>query len=123
MNGIGGSGDFARNSYISIFVTPATAKEGTISCIVPMVSHCDHTEHDVQVIVTEKGVADLRGLSPKERARTIIENCTYGEYKEMLKDYIISSFESCKYRHIPHKLEEALSWHLRYMKTGTMKII
>ena len=123
MNGIGGSGDFARNSYISIFVTPTTAKEGTISCIVPMVSHCDHTEHDVQVIVTEKGVADLRGLSPKERARTIIENCTYGEYKEMLKDYLIRSFESSKYRHIPHKLEEALSWHLRYMKTGTMKII
>lgn len=122
MNGIGGSGDFARNSYISIFVTPATAKEGTISCIVPMVSHCDHTEHDVQVIVTEKGIADLRGLSPKERARAIIENCTYGEYKEMLKDYFMSSLEACEYKHTPHKLEEALSWHLRYMKTGSMKI-
>ncbi|HHV46431.1 MAG TPA: acetyl-CoA hydrolase/transferase family protein [Tissierellia bacterium] len=122
MNGIGGSGDFARNSYISIFVTPATAKEGTISCIVPMVSHCDHTEHDVQVIVTEKGVADLRGLSPKERAKAIIENCTYGEYKEMLKDYYKNSLESCKYKHTPHNLEEALSWHVRYMKTGSMRI-
>jgi succinyl-CoA:acetate CoA-transferase len=54
MNGIGGSGDFARNAYLSIFMTPSTAKDGKISCIVPMVSHVDHTEHDVQVIVTEQ---------------------------------------------------------------------
>src|SRR6185295_10484265 len=38
-NGIGGSGDFARNAYISMFVTPSTAKGGLISCIVPMASH------------------------------------------------------------------------------------
>ena len=69
-NGIGGSGDFARNAYISMFVTPSTAKGGSISCIVPMVSHVDHTEHDVQVIVTEQGLADLRGLPPKQRAQS-----------------------------------------------------
>ena len=68
-NGIGGSGDFARNAYISMFVTPSTAKGGTISCIVPMVSHVDHTEHDVHVIVTEQGLADLRGLPPRRRAQ------------------------------------------------------
>ena len=67
-NGIGGSGDFARNAYISMFVTPSTAKGGVISCIVPMVSHVDHTEHDVHVIVTEQGLADLRGLPPRRRA-------------------------------------------------------
>lgn len=122
MNGIGGSGDFARNSYISIFVTPATAKGGDISCIVPMVSHCDHTEHDVQVIITEQGVADLRGLSPKERAKAIIENCTYGEYKEMLKDYYNRALSECKFKHTPHLIGEALSWHERFSKTGTMKI-
>ncbi|SHD78686.1 acetyl-CoA hydrolase/transferase family protein [Schnuerera ultunensis] len=123
INGIGGSGDFARNSYLSIFVTQTTAKNGDISCIVPMVSHCDHTEHDVQVIVTEQGVADLRGLSPKERAKTIIENCTYGEYKEMLKDYYNRSLSECKYKHIPHLIGESLSWHKRFSETGTMKII
>jgi len=73
MNGIGGSGDFARNAYLSIFMTPSMAKGGKISCIVPMVSHVDHTEHDVQVIVTEQGLADLRGLAPVQRARLIIE--------------------------------------------------
>src|SRR4029078_11583721 len=67
--GIGGSGDFARNAYISMFVTPSTAKGGLISCIVPMVSHVDHTEHDVHVIVTEQGLADLRGLPPPLCAR------------------------------------------------------
>ena len=68
MNGIGGSGDFARNARLGIFVTKSYAKGGAISSIVPMVSHVDHTEHDVDVIVTEQGIADLRGLAPKERA-------------------------------------------------------
>lgn len=121
MNGIGGSGDFARNAYLSIFVTPSLAKNGDISCIVPMVSHCDHTEHDVQVIVTEQGVADLRGLSPRERAKAIIENCTCGNYKEMLKSYYKRAFEESKYKHTPHIINEALSWHKRFSETGTMK--
>jgi succinyl-CoA:acetate CoA-transferase len=67
-NGIGGSGDFARNGYVSIFMAPSMAQKGSISTIVPMVSHVDHTEHDVSVIVTEQGLADLRGLSPRQRA-------------------------------------------------------
>src|SRR5476649_1082531 len=62
MNGIGGSGDFARNAYLSIFMAPSLAAKATISTIVPMVSHVDHTEHDTQVLVTDKGLADLRGL-------------------------------------------------------------
>jgi succinyl-CoA:acetate CoA-transferase len=72
-NGIGGSGDFARNAYISFFLTPSTAKGGAISTIVPMVSHVDHTEHDVAVIVTEQRLADLRGLPPRKRAELVIE--------------------------------------------------
>ena len=77
MNGIGGSGDFARNAYYSFFVSPSVAKDGAISCIVPMVSHHDHTEHDVMFIVTEQGMADLRGKSPRQRARLIIEHCAH----------------------------------------------
>ncbi len=80
-NGIGGSGDFARNGYLSIFMAPSIAQKGTISTIVPMVSHVDHTEHDVQVIVTEQGLADLRGLSPRQRAKLIIEKCANPDYK------------------------------------------
>ena len=120
MNGIGGSGDFARNGYLTIFTTESIAKGGDISSIVPMVSHHDHTEHDVMVIVTEQGVADLRGLSPKERAKCIIENCAHPDYKDALWDYFNKAQEG-KFKHTPHILEEALSWHERFLKTGTMK--
>ena len=81
----------------------------------------DHTEHDVMVLVTEKGVADLRGLSPKERAERIIKNCAHEDYKEMLGDYFKRAKEATKNSHTPHLLNEALSWHERYLKTGTMK--
>ncbi|MDO5301057.1 MAG: acetyl-CoA hydrolase/transferase family protein [Tissierellia bacterium] len=118
MNGIGGSGDFARNGYISIFTTASTAKDGKISSIVPMVSHHDHTEHDVMVIVTEQGVADLRGLDPIERAEAIIENCAHPDYREALRDYLNRAKE--KGGHIPHLLDEALSWHSRLAATGSM---
>ncbi len=87
MNGIGGSGDFARNARIAIFVTKSIAKEGNISCIVPFVSHVDHTEHDVDVVVTEQGYADLRGLAPRERAQLIIERCAHPMYREPLLEY------------------------------------
>ena len=87
MNGIGGSGDFARNAYLSIFMANATAKGGELSCIVPAVSHVDHTEHDVQILVTECGLADLRGLSPKERAQAIIGHCAAPDYQPLLQDY------------------------------------
>lgn len=119
MNGIGGSGDFTRNAYLSIFVTPSIAKSGDISCIVPMVSHIDHTEHDVHIIITEQGIADLRGLSPRERAKLIIENCVHPEYQLRLKDYYQRALE--KDGHTPHLIEEALSWHVRFLNTGSMK--
>jgi len=119
MNGIGGSGDFTRNAYLSIFVTPSVVKNGDISCVVPMVSHVDHTEHDVQVIVTEQGLADLRRLSPRERAETIINNCTHPEYKSKLKNYYQRALGEGG--HTPHLIEEALSWHKKFLETGSMK--
>jgi len=121
INGIGGSGDFARNGFMSCFVSPSTAKNGAISAIVPMVSHVDHTEHDVAVVVTEQGLADLRGLSPKQRARAIIDNCAHPDYKPMLQDYFDRAMRDSKGRHTPHLLAEALSWHQRYLDTGSMK--
>lgn len=121
MNGIGGSGDFARNGYLSIFMSPSTAKHGAISSIVPMASHVDHTEHDVMVIVTEQGLADLRGLSPKQRARTIIANCAHPDYRPLLEDYFERACRDSYGRHSPHLLGEALSWHRRFVETGTMK--
>ena len=119
MNGIGGSGDFTRNAYLSIFVTPSIAKNGDISCIVPMISHVDHTEHDVHVVVTEQGLADLRGLSPRERAKLIIENCAHPEYKPKLKEYYQRALK--KGGHTPHLIEETLSWHNKFLETSSMK--
>ncbi|MGJ4994970.1 acetyl-CoA hydrolase/transferase family protein [Bradyrhizobium sp. HKCCYLS3077] len=109
MNGIGGSGDFARNAYLSIFMTPSTAKNGTISCIVPMVTHVDHTEHDVQILVTEHGLADLRGLSPKQRARTVIEKAAHPKFRPALWDYFERACRDSSGKHTPHLLEEAFS--------------
>jgi succinyl-CoA:acetate CoA-transferase len=120
-NGIGGSGDFARNAYISFFVTPSTAKGGAISSIVPMVSHVDHTEHDVGVIVTEQGLADLRGLAPRRRASLVIEKCAHPDYRPLLEDYVDRALSGAYGKQTPHLLDEALSWHVRFMRTGTMR--
>lgn len=119
-NGIGGSGDFARNAYVSIFMTPSVAKGGTISAIVPQASHVDHITQDVQVIVTEQGLADLRGLSPKQRARVIIENCAHPDYQPALADYFQRAKEHSYGQQSPSLPGEALSWHQRFMETGSM---
>jgi len=119
-NGIGGSGDFARNAYISIFVTPSTAKDGRISAIVPQASHVDHIAQDVQVIVTEQGLADLRGLSPKQRATVIIENCAHPAYRPALEDYYARARQGAYGQQSPSLPSEALSWHQRFIETGSM---
>jgi acetyl-CoA hydrolase len=117
MNGIGGSGDFARNAFLSIFTCPSTAKGDKISTIVPLVSHLDHSEHSVQVIITDQGVADLRGKSPSERARTIIENCAHPDYRGVLKDYVAIAGHS----HSPQTLCAAFGMHTTFSKTGDMR--
>lgn len=121
MNGIGGSGDFARNGYLSVFMSPSIAKGGKISGIVPMASHVDHTEHDTMVIVTEQGLADLRGLAPKQRAKLIIERCAHPDYRPLLQDYFDRASRESYGKHTPHLLGEALSWHDRFIQTGTMQ--
>lgn len=88
MNGLGGSADYCRNSGLSIFSTASTAKGGTLSCIVPHVGHVDHTEHDTEIIVTEQGLADLRGLTAYERAEVLIENCAHPKFRPELREYI-----------------------------------
>ncbi|MBS5528574.1 MAG: succinate CoA transferase [Prevotella sp.] len=118
MNGIGGSGDFERNAYISIFTCPSVAKGGLISSIVPMVSHHDHSEHDVNIIATEQGVADLRGKSPEERAREIIEKCAHPDYKQLLWDYL----KITKSGHTRHYLPAAFAMHDTLMRKGDMHL-
>lgn len=118
MNAIGGSGDFARNAQLAIFTTPSTTKAGKISRILPLVTHADHTEHDWHVLITEQGIADLRGLSPRERALSIIDNCAHPKYKGYLLDY----FQRACSRggHTPHLLQEAFALQDNLEKTGSM---
>lgn len=117
MNGIGGSGDFTRNAYISIFSCPSITKGGLISNIVPMVAHPDHSEHSVDVIVTDQGIADIRGLDPVDRAKKIIENCAHPMYKELLMDYL----KMGKGGQTPHSLQAAFAFHNAFNTTGDMR--
>lgn len=117
MNGIGGSGDFTRNAYISIFSCPSVTKEGKISTIVPMVSHLDHSEHSVSVLITDQGIADLRGKDPEEKAQLIIENCAHPAYRPLLRDYM----KLGKGGHTPHCLKAAFGFHEEFIKSGNMQ--
>lgn len=116
MNGIGGSGDFTRSGYVSIFTTPSTAKDGKISSFVPMVSHMDHSEHSVKVIISEYGVADLRGKSPVQRAREIIERCAHPEYRPLLHAYLDRGVKG----HTPQSLDACFAFHRAFIETGDM---
>ncbi|MDD2763694.1 MAG: acetyl-CoA hydrolase/transferase family protein [Opitutaceae bacterium] len=116
MNGIGGSGDFTRNAFISIFTCPSTQKDGKISTIVPLVSHADHSEHSVQVIITENGVADLRGKDPSERARLILDRCAHPDYRDTLRRY----FDMAKGGHTPQTLSTAFRMHEQFLQKGDM---
>ena len=117
MNGIGGSGDSTRNGYLSIFSCPSITKGGLISNIVPMCSHIDHTEHSVDVIITDQGVADIRGLDPVQRAERIIDNCAHPMYRELLHDYL----KLGKGGQTPHHLAASLGFHTAFQTTGDMR--
>ncbi len=118
MNGIGGSGDFERNAYISIFTCGSTAKGGLISSIVPFVSHQDHSEHDINVIITEQGIADLRGKSPLERANAIIDNCAHPDYRPLLREYLRIATGG----HTHHCLTAAFAMHDTLRRKGDMHL-
>jgi acetyl-CoA hydrolase len=117
MNGIGGSGDFTRNGYISIFTCPSLAKGGKISPIVPLVSHMDHSEHSVQVVVTEQGVADLRAKTPHERANLIVDHCAHPDFRAELHAY----FDHLDKGHVPQSLASAFAMHEQFLRTGDMR--
>ena len=117
MNGIVVSGDFTRNAYINIFSCPSVTKGGLISNIVPMVAHCDHSEHSVDVLVTDQGVADLRHLDPVERAHAIIDNCAHPDYRPLLREYLNLNVGG----HTPHALNAAFAFHNAFNETGDMR--
>lgn len=128
LNGLGGSADFLRNAKYSIMHTPSTRPSKTdahgLSCIVPMATHVDQTEHDLDVVVTEQGLADVRGLAPRERAMVIIAKCAHPEYRPILEDYYERALHYCMKRgwgHEPHLLWQSFDMHKALDQTGSMK--
>ncbi|MFZ6687338.1 acetyl-CoA hydrolase/transferase family protein [Undibacterium sp. SXout11W] len=79
-SGTGGQVDFVRAANRSkdgkaFIVLPATAKENSITRIVPTLSpgtHLTTGKNDINYVVTEFGVAQLRGKSAKQRAKEMI---------------------------------------------------
>ena len=118
MNGIGGSGDFTRNSFLSIFTCPSVAKGGAISAIVPLASHQDHSEHSVKVLITEQGIADLRKKSPRQRAETIIQNCVHPDYRELLRGYLGQTDALAQ---TPQTLRSVFNMHNEFLDSGDMR--
>lgn len=107
LNGLGGSGDYNRNALVGVVALPSTAKGGDVSRIVPKTAHVDHTEHDPGVVVTEHGVADLRGLSPRERAREML-TVAHPDFRPALEDYLERGLANGG--HTPHDLDTAFDW-------------
>ena len=129
INGLGGSGDFLRNGFLKIMHTPSSRPSKIdptgISCIVPHCSHIDHTEHDLDCVVAEQGLADVRGLCPRDRAKVIIEKCAHPDYKPILTEYYEMALADClrrKVAHEPQLWDRAFKMHLNLERNGTMKI-
>ena len=81
-----------------------------------MCTHVDSSEHSVQILITEQGTADLRGLPPHVRANTIIENCVHPAYRDYMYNYLASSPKG----HIRHNLATCFDLHRNLMKQGAM---
>jgi acetyl-CoA hydrolase len=81
-----------------------------------MATHVDHNEHSVQILVTDQGLADLRGLGPTARAEAIIDNCAHPMYRDYLCDYL----DAAPRGHIRQDLERCFELHRNYQETGHM---
>ena len=117
MNGIGGSGDFTRNAYTSIFLCPSIKKDDCISTIVPMVSYPDHNPHSVDIIITDQGIADLRGKDPVQSAHEIIEKAAHPVYRPLLREYL----NLAKKGHVMMNPDIAFAFHSTLMHEGDMR--
>ncbi len=119
MNGLGGSADFTNNAMVSIFTCGSTTKDGKISSIVPFCSHVDHTEHYVDCVITEWGVADLRNKCATEKAEALIE-IAHPDYRPLLRDY--QRLSQQRGGHTPHVLSAAFAMHDTYRRKGDMRL-
>ncbi len=102
-SGVGGQVDFGRGASMgengkSIIAMPSTAAHGKISRIVPILDEgaaVTTSRNDVHYIVTEYGIANLKGKSLKERARALI-NIAHPDFRSQLTQQLEKRF-NCKY--------------------------
>ncbi len=71
------------------------------------------------VVITEYGVADLRGLAPRDRVAKMI-SVAHPSYRPLLEEYVERANKS-KFQQTPHDLATAFSFHQRLLETGTMQ--
>ena len=119
MNGIGGSADFTNNAYLSIFTCGSTTKGGAISSIVPFASHIDHTNHFIDAVITEYGVADLRHKSDMQKAEALIQ-VAHPDYQPLLRDYLKHAEKFGGHTH--HVLSAAFGMHDTFIRKGDMRL-
>lgn len=119
MNGIGGSADFTNNAYLSIFTCGSTTKGGAISSIVPFASHIDHTNHFIDAVITEYGVADLRHKSDMQKAEALIQ-VAHPDYQPLLRDYLKHAEKFSGHTH--HALSAAFGMHDTFIRKGDMRL-
>ncbi len=97
-SGVGGQVDFVRASSISkggksIIALPSTNKKKTASRIVSRLYEgaCVTTSrNDAHYIVTEYGIADLRGKTVRQRAHSLI-SIAHPDFRDKLKEELIKS--------------------------------
>ncbi len=119
MNGVGGSADYTCNAVLSMFTCGSTAKDGRISSIVPFCSHVDHTEHYVDAVITEYGVADLRNKCAMERAEALVA-VAHPDYRPLLRDYLRLAERYGGHTH--HVLSAAFAMHDTFRRKGDMRL-
>ena len=67
-----------RNAALTIFTYSLDGKNGILAAVRFV---CDHTEHDVHVIITEQGAADSGGLTSMRARKVIIKNCAHPDFR------------------------------------------
>lgn len=95
-SGIGGQMDYVRGAYLSkggksflAVSSTAETRQGRVSCIVPMLKHgavVSTARTDIDMVVTEYGVAELRGRSIRERVRNLVA-IAHPDFREGLLDF------------------------------------
>ena len=103
ISGVGGQVDFIRGAAFSkggraIIAMPSTAAKGTVSKIVPLLDEgaaVTTSRNDVDYVVTEYGIAHLKGHTLRDRARALIE-IAHPDFQDGLKEEFEKRFH-CAY--------------------------